>query len=75
MANTAWTGLHDRRRAERRKPVAPDAVPAAFLVQLAASHAGLGPFAARDLATPMEAARRYADAAAPVRIRDQRGCG
>lgn len=61
MANTAWTGTHDRRRTERRKPA--DAVPAAFLVQLAASHAGIGPFAARDLATPMEAARRYAETA------------
>lgn len=63
MANTAWTGTHERRRTERRKAVAADAVPAAFLVQLAASHAGIGPFAARDLATPMEAARRYREAA------------
>lgn len=63
MANTAWTGTPDRRRAERRKTVSPDAVPAAFLVQLAASHAGIGPFAARDLATPMEAARLYREAA------------
>lgn len=34
-------------------------VPAAFLVQLAASQAGIGPFAGRDRETPFIGARRY----------------
>ncbi|AZO80207.1 MULTISPECIES: hypothetical protein [unclassified Bosea (in: a-proteobacteria)] len=34
-------------------------VSAAFLVQLAASHAGIGPFARRDRETPFIGARRY----------------
>jgi hypothetical protein len=34
-------------------------VPAAFLVQLAASQAGVGPFARRDRETPFIGARRY----------------
>jgi hypothetical protein len=34
-------------------------VPAAFLVQLAASQAGIGPFASRDRETPFIGARRY----------------
>jgi hypothetical protein len=34
-------------------------VPAAFLVQLAASQAGIGPFARRDRETPFIGARRY----------------
>jgi hypothetical protein len=63
MANTAWTGTHERRRAERRRTAPAGTVPAAFLVQLIASHAGIGPFATRDLATPLEAARRYREAA------------
>lgn len=34
-------------------------VPAAFLVQLAASQAGIGPYAGRDRETPFIGARRY----------------
>ena len=34
-------------------------VPAVFLVQLAASQAGIGPFAGRDRETPFIGARRY----------------
>lgn len=34
-------------------------VPAAFLVQLAASQAGIGPFARRDRETPFIGARLY----------------
>ena len=34
-------------------------VPAAFLVQLAASQAGIGPFARNDRETPFIGARRY----------------
>lgn len=34
-------------------------VPAAFLIQLAASQAGIGPFAGRDRETPFVGARRY----------------
>lgn len=34
-------------------------VPAAFLVQLAASQVGLGPFAERNRETPFIGARRY----------------
>ncbi|MGE7468364.1 hypothetical protein ACQKLX_02910 [Bosea sp. NPDC003192] len=34
-------------------------VPSAFLVQLAASQAGIGPFAGRDRETPFIGARRY----------------
>lgn len=34
-------------------------VPAAFLVQLAASQAGIGPFAGHDRETPFIGARRY----------------
>jgi hypothetical protein len=34
-------------------------VPAAFLIQLAASQAGIGPFAGRDRETPFIGARRY----------------
>jgi len=63
-AKDGWNGVQERRRTERRS--APAAfVPAAFLVQLAASHAGIGPFAGRDRETPLAAARHYRDADAP----------
>jgi hypothetical protein len=51
--------------AERSQAASTDAeerisrVPAAFLVQLAASQAGIGPFAGRDRETPFIGARRY----------------
>ena len=67
MAGEIWDGVRERRRTERRKP--PTAlVPAAFLVQLAASHAGIGPFARRDRETPAAATSLYRKAAgAPLR--------
>lgn len=42
---------------EQEEPV--PRVPAAFLVQLAASQAGIGPFAGRGRETPFIGARRY----------------
>jgi hypothetical protein len=51
--------------AERPEPAFADGeermprIPAAFLVQLAASQAGIGPFAGRDRETPFIGARRY----------------
>ena len=46
--------------ADRERPEQPlPRVPAAFLVQLAASQAGIGPFAGRDRETPFIGARRY----------------
>lgn len=42
-----------------RQEEPPPRVPAAFLVQLAASQAGVGPFAGRDRETPFVGARRY----------------
>ncbi|WP_332680550.1 hypothetical protein [Bosea sp. (in: a-proteobacteria)] len=58
MARDDWSGSPERRRVERRGLPAP-LVPAAFLVQLAASHAGIGPFAGRDRETPAAAAGLY----------------
>jgi hypothetical protein len=43
-------------------------VPAAFLVQLAASQAGIGPFAGRDRETPFIGARRYYEGVARRRL-------
>lgn len=43
-------------------------VPAAFLVQLAASQAGIGPFARRDRETPFIGARRYYEGIAGRRL-------
>ncbi|WID99128.1 hypothetical protein QO058_13295 [Bosea vestrisii] len=43
-------------------------VPAAFLVQLAASQAGIGPFAGRDRETPFIGARRYYEVMAQRRL-------
>jgi len=43
-------------------------VPAAFLVQLAASAAGIGPFARRDRETPFIGARRYYESIANRRL-------
>lgn len=43
-------------------------VPAAFLVQLAASQAGIGPFAGRDRETPFIGARRYYEGLAERRL-------
>ena len=71
MIANIWNGFPERRRAQRRSPPAP-LVPAAFLVQLAASHAGIGPFARRDRETPAVAAGLYRKAAGvprtPARI-------
>lgn len=61
MTGEVWDGLQERRRTERRSPAS--LVPAAFLVQLAASHAGIGPFARRDRETPAAAAGLYRKAA------------
>lgn len=55
MAETESTGkatFADREETSSR-------VPAAFLVQMAASQAGIGPFAGRDRETPFIGARRY----------------
>ena len=49
------TAFADREQPEQPLP----RVPAAFLVQLAASQAGIGPFAGRDRETPFIGARRY----------------
>ena len=62
MIMDVWNGFPERRSAERRRPPAM-VVPAAFLVQLAASHAGIGPFAKRNLETPAAAAGFYRRAA------------
>jgi hypothetical protein len=43
-------------------------VSAAFLVQLAASQAGIGPFAGRDRETPFVGARRYYEGIARRRL-------
>lgn len=43
-------------------------VPAAFLVQIAASQAGIGPFAGRDRETPFVGARRYYEVMARDRL-------
>jgi hypothetical protein len=63
-AKDGWNGTQERRRQDPRQSAPASLVPAAFLVQLAASHAGIGPFAGRDRETPFEAARRYREAAA-----------
>ena len=55
MSEEVWNGFPERRKSERRSLDAA-LVPAAFLVQLAASHAGIGPFAKRNLETPAAAA-------------------
>ncbi|KUL93498.1 hypothetical protein DK26_21770 [Bosea sp. WAO] len=71
MITQVWNDFPERRRAERRSPPAM-VVPAAFLVQLAASQAGIGPFARRGRETPAIAAGLYRKAAgaprAPARI-------
>lgn len=62
MSEEVWNGFPERRKSERRSLDAA-LVPAAFLVQLAASHAGIGPFAKRNLETPAAAAGFYRRAA------------
>lgn len=62
MSKEVWNDPSERHNSERRRPHAP-LVPAAFLVQLAASHAGIGPFARRSLETPAAAAGLYRKAA------------
>lgn len=63
LARDGRNGAQERRRQDRRQGAPASLVPAAFLVQLAASHAGIGPFAGRDRETPFEAARLYREAA------------
>lgn len=71
MSKEVWNGSSERRSSERRRPHAP-LVPAAFLVQLAASHAGIGPFARRCLETPAAAAGLYRKAAGAAAFRTTR---
>jgi hypothetical protein len=66
MIMDVWNGFPERRSAERRRPPAM-VVPAAFLVQLAASQAGIGPFARRGRETPAIAAGLYRKAAGTPR--------
>lgn len=55
MAETESTGATTSPDREEAIPC----VPAALLVQMAASRAGIGPFAGRDRETPFIGARRY----------------
>ncbi len=70
MTAEIWNGFPERRRTERRSPPAA-VVPAAFLVQLAASQAGIGPFARRDRETPAAAAGLYRKAAGKPRCAER----
>jgi hypothetical protein len=47
-------------------------MPAMLLIQIAASHAGIGPFAGRDRETPQAAAGFYEAAGRPFRPERQR---